>query len=152
MLWGRCFLSRRLGASGQRHVLISLFVVHCRLRTFCEAARERHGARQQDGEDAQREEREAEAAGEVDFEGCADVNMDRFQRLVETSVLVASRTSGESNVTIIVGLAMRGAAWVAGTLLAQATRAIGSSAHTHPGSGAVAVEVEDLCRKLSLSL
>lgn len=60
-------------------------------------------------------------------------------------VLVASRTSGESNATIIVGEAMRGAAWVAGHVVRGCcVLERGQFRPTQPRGSSIAVEVVDL--------
>lgn len=63
-------------------------------------------------------------------------------------VLVASRTSGESRATIIVGLAMRGAACVAVLLLACNSTLREFALHTQPSGRAIAVEIVDLGKSL----
>jgi hypothetical protein len=63
-------------------------------------------------------------------------------------ILDASRTSGERRATIIVGDAMRGAAWVATPLLVMALE-IELHRLTEPSSSAIAVEVVDLRKLIS---
>lgn len=66
-------------------------------------------------------------------------------------VLEASRTSGDNNATIIVGDAIRGAAWVAVFVLASCTVSSWKDIElTQPCGSAVGVEVVDLILIISL--
>lgn len=65
--------------------------------------------------------------------------------VVDVDILVASRTSGESSATIIVGLAMRGAACVALNTLVDSNYTMQEGGKfTQPSGSAVAVEVVNL--------
>jgi hypothetical protein len=119
-------------------------------RTFGKTTRKRHGARKQNGENAQCEEGEAKGTGEVNFEGCKQIRTRHVGLLLQVCVLVASRTSGESSATIIVGLVTRGAACVASMMLARDKQAPEELILTQPSGSTVAVEVVDLRRLVSL--
>ena len=118
--------------------------------TFGKTTRKRHGARKQNGEHAQSEEREAKGAGEVNLEGCKRIRKRHVELLSQECVLVASRTSGENSATIIVGLVIRGAACVALMILARDKQRPKELNLTQPSGSTVAVEIVDLRRLVSL--
>jgi hypothetical protein len=86
------------------------------VHTFCQATRQWNGAGEQNIQNTHCEEGKAEHAGEVDFKSC-DVwlAIHVLFSTVDMGILDASRTSGDSSATIIVGDAMSGTAWVAET-------------------------------------
>jgi hypothetical protein len=85
------------------------------VRTLCQATRQRNRASKQNIQDAHCEEREAEHSGEVNFKGWyVWLAVHVLFSTAWMGILDASRTSGDSSATIIVGDAMSGIAWVAG--------------------------------------
>lgn len=91
-------------------------MVDMETRTFRQPATQGHRSRQEDVERSNRKKREADGPREVHFKGyskrCQLARDSQGMKHVGYS-LEASRTSGDSSATIIVGDAIRGAAWVA---------------------------------------